>query len=119
MYSTHQTDGISDNARKSLDDLDDRFKAADQFVISFSIFFKRMSVLLKQFEDSVWGVTGSEGVCEGILGEVFANLLGVVIKCVDDKSEVGRGCSCHCRVYFATDDWETWLLLVRIRPVVG
>ena len=108
-YSTHKTDGTSDNVRKSLNDLDDWFKAAYQFVISILIFFKRMSFFLKQLENSVGGVTGSECVCEGILGQIFPNLLGVVIKGIDDKSEAGSGCGCHCRGprgYFETGDWE-------------
>ena len=84
--------------------MDDWFKVAYQFVISFSIFFKRMSLFLKKLEDGFWGVTGSECVCEGILGEVFPNLLGVVIKGIDDESEAGRGCGGHFRGYFAADD---------------
>ena len=89
-------------------------------MISFPIFFKRMSLFLKQLEDSVWGVTGSECVCEGILGEVFPNLLGVVIKGIDDKLEARSGCGCHCRGYFATDDWVIVVTAgaVRVRPVV-
>ena len=63
-----------------------------------------MSLFLKQVEDSFWGVTGSEGVCEGIFGQVFPNLLGVVIKCIDDELEAGRGCGRHCQGYLVTDD---------------
>ena len=84
-YSTHKTDGTSDNVRKSLNDLDDWFEAAYQFVISILIFFKRMSFFLKQLENSVGGVTGSE--------------------CVEDISRLMTG--------------RLWLLLARVRPVVG
>ena len=70
-------------------------KPADQFAISLPIVFKRKGLLLKQFENSVGGVASSESVCDGILGQVYTNLLDIDIKCIDDELEVSRGRGCH------------------------
>jgi hypothetical protein len=79
-----------------MDDFHHWLKPADQFAISVPIIFEGMGLLLKQFEYSVGGITGSESACERILGQIYTNLLGVVVECIDDELEVGRGSGRHC-----------------------
>ena len=49
-----------------------------------------MSLFLKEFEDSAGGVTGSEHICEGILCQVYPNLVGIVIKVIKDELKTRR-----------------------------
>jgi hypothetical protein len=53
-----------------VDDLYYRIKVGYECVISVPIILERMGLFLKQCEDGVGGVTGSERVCERILGQV-------------------------------------------------
>ena len=85
-----------------MDDFHHWLKPAGQFAVSIPIIFKRMGLLLKEFEYSVGGVTGPESVCVWILGEIYTNLLGVVVECVDDELEIGRGTGRHFQRCFAS-----------------
>ena len=71
-----------------MDDLDYWFKPVYEYAISIPITFKCIRLVLKQFEDSIRGITASEGVGERVLCQVYPNLLGIVIKCIDDESKV-------------------------------
>ncbi|SRR6266702_1330416 len=100
--STHQTYGLSENTRKSMDDLHYWFEPV--CAISIPIVLKCMNLVLKQFEDSVGGVTASERVCKRVLDQVYANLAGLVIECIDDESKIRRGHGCQGRRQFATEE---------------
>ena len=73
-----------------MDDLHHWFKPVHECAtrISIPIILERIRLALKQLEDSVGGITASEGVGEGILCYVQANLPGIVIKCIDDELKV-------------------------------
>ena len=68
--------------------------------ISIAIILERMDLFLKQFEDSVGGVTGSEGIREGILCQVYPDLLGIVIESIDDELKTRRRHCCQRRRCF-------------------
>ncbi|KAI9453297.1 hypothetical protein BJY52DRAFT_1418319 [Lactarius psammicola] len=87
-----------------MDDLHYWFEPVYQCAITISIGLKGMGFVLKQFEDSIGGVTASESVGERILDEVYANLAGVVIECIDDESKIRRGYGCQCRRHYSIDE---------------
>jgi hypothetical protein len=101
--SAHQTNGRSENTRKSMDNLHYWFKPVHQCATPIPIILKRIRLVLKQFKDSVGGITASEGVGERVLGQVYPNLLGIVIKCIDNESKVRRRHGYQCRRYFVTE----------------
>jgi hypothetical protein len=57
-YSTHETDGLSDNTRKSMDDVHYWIKPVYECPISIPIILERMSLYLKKFEYCLGGITG-------------------------------------------------------------
>ena len=61
-----------------------------------------MSLFLKEFEDSVGGVTGSERICEGILCQVHPNLPGIVVESIYDELKTRRRHG-RFRRYFVRD----------------
>lgn len=68
--STHEANGLSENSRKFMDDLHHRTKPVYQCSISIPIVLERIGLFLKQFEDSVGGVTSSKCIGERIVGRV-------------------------------------------------
>jgi hypothetical protein len=98
----HKTKRLADNTRKSMNDLYHWIEPVYKCPISIAIILECLGLCLKEFEDSVGGVTGSERICEGILCQVYADLFGIVIESIDDELKTRRRHG-HCRRYFVRD----------------
>jgi hypothetical protein len=85
-----------------MDNLHYWFKPVHQCATPIPIILERIRLVLKQFKDSVGGITASEGVGERVLGQVYPNLLGIVIKCIDNELKVRRRHGWQCRRIFVT-----------------
>ena len=73
----NQVNGLANNTREYLDDIDHRFKAVYRLVISLSIVIEFVRLFLEKLKDVIGRMAGLKPVRNRVLGRVYPGLLGI------------------------------------------